>query len=103
MSSTFLIPILGQDESFSVSILGNVYRFLIQWQPDPFNSWVLSFGNSSTWYLQNMAVVLGVNLLKPLQFMQLGFSIKIGYTGQETEITQYNFGTVFNLYAITDE
>ena len=103
MSSTFLIPILGQDESFSVSILGNVYKFLIQWKGDPFNSWVFSFGNSSTWFLQNMAVVLGVNLLQPLKYMNLGFSIKVGYTGQETEITQENFGTVFNLYAITDE
>lgn len=99
----YKIPISGENESFTISILGNNYKIQLQWRDIPFNSWGFSIGNESGWLLQGVSVVFGIDLIKPLSFMNLGFKIVLGCNGKNTGLNQNNFGTTYGLYVIEND
>ena len=93
----YQIPLQGIDESFDISILGVDYNFRLQWIGEPLNNWIFSFGQEGQWLLEGMALVTGVDLLAPLKSLNLGFSLRVGYVGQDTGITQSNLGVKYQL------
>lgn len=97
------IPVKGINEQFDISILGQSYDFMFKWEDVPCNSWTFSFGQKGTWWLQGMILTLGVDLIKPLKNMALPFQLKLGYIGENSGLTQSNFGTKYNLYVVEND
>ena len=96
----YKIPVSGSNEQFSISILGVEYDFLFQWIGQPMNKWVFNFGSNGHWFLQGMALTEGGNLLEPIEYLNFGFELILGWTGEDTGLNQSNFGTKYNLYVV---
>ena len=96
----YKIPLSGNDEQFDISINGQSCNFLVRWVDFPFGAWTFSFGQNGTWLIQGMALVTGVNLLN---FLNVGFGLRLGWYGNQVALTKSNLGVDYFLYVIYDD
>ncbi|VTP13227.1 hypothetical protein PUATCC27989T_01063 [Phytobacter ursingii] len=95
------IPLSADNQKFSISIAGTVYRMRLVWR-DSF--WCLDLLNSDeTPVAMSLPLVAGSNLLEQYAYLNLGFSLFVNSDteGQENP-TKTDLGLYSHLYVVTE-
>jgi hypothetical protein len=96
------IPLLAQPQTLTVTLLGVVYQFLVQWNV-PLQTWLLDISDSQgNPIVQGLALVTGVDILGQFQYLGIGGALIVQSSGGDplAAPTFDNLGTTALLFFI---
>lgn len=105
MSTTpYLIPLQPTNQRVQLTGAGVVYTLTLRWN-EMAEAWVLDIGDANNNPLvSGIAVVTGVDLIAPYDYLDFGFQLIAQTTNDATAVpTMTNLGTVGNLYLVVTE
>ena len=100
--ATFEILVTSEAQSFDIDLAGIEYNVILKWNYLN-ETWVIDLSKETTLILSGIPLVLGVDLLEPYGYLNIGGKLVISTDSKDVEPKQTyeNLGTIFRLYFIT--
>lgn len=102
--TTFIIPLVNEPQSFTMTLAGTVYTLTVKWN-DMGGYWILNIADSNDVALvSNIPLITGADLLDGLAYLGIGGSLFVSTNGSSSDAipTLDNLGVDSNLYFQTD-
>jgi hypothetical protein len=98
--NTYLIPLSGIAQTFSITFIDVVYNLTVYWNDSPDAGWMLDIADSSNnSIVAGIPMVTGVDLLDGLGYLNFGGSLYIYTDGDPFAVpTLDTLGVSSNLY-----
>lgn len=94
------IPLSPDNQQFAIAIAGSTYRMRLIWRE---SFWCLDLlNNDQTPIALALPLAVGVDLLDAYDYLNLGFSLRVGVAEGRDAPTKTDLGLFSHLYIITE-
>ena len=102
MSNFYQIPLIASQQSFTITLGGNVYTLRLIFCDDPTAGWILDIGDSGgVPILCGIPLKTGINLLEQYEYLNFGGGLMAVLSGDNTSIGFTDLGSNGQLYFVT--
>ncbi|WP_429498961.1 phage baseplate plug family protein [Robbsia andropogonis] len=100
----YAIPLNASQETFNITLSGNVYKLTLQYMNVDSGGWFLNIADSTgAKIVSGIPLVTGVNLLNPYDYLGFAGSLWVQTKGDPDAAPTYaNLGVDSKLYWVTD-